>query len=107
MAEDPATKIEYCSSKMVIRPPIPEAAEVPNVSVKQLSKFPCQRVPETPSWRSKHMMKKTFPAARGGLGAISPCVSLLGREFHGAECCLPALAPDSLGLREPGVGRVA
>ena len=106
MAEDPATKIEYCSSKMMIRPLISEAAESPDLGVKQLSKFPCQRVPEPSSLRPKHMMKMTFPAARGGLGAISPCVTLLGREFHGAECCVGSLAADSLGA-EPGVGRVA
>ena len=91
---------------MMIRRLISEAAESPDLSVKQLSKFPCQGVQEMSSLRPKHLIKMTFPAARGGLGAISPWVSLLGREFHGAGCCVGSLAADNLGA-EPGVGRVA
>ena len=105
MAEDPATKIEYCSSKM-IRPLISEAAESPDLSVKQLSKFPCQRVQEVSDMHSKPMIKIAFSATSGGLGAISPCVSLFGREFHGAGCCVRSPAADNLGA-EPGVGRAA
>jgi len=81
----------------------------PNLSVKQLSKFLCRRVPEPSSLSPEHMIKMTFPAARGGLGAISPCVSLLGREFGAAGaagCCVGSLAADSVGA-EPGVRRVA
>ena len=47
MAEDPATKIEYCSSKMMIRRLIAGAADFPGLECQAIVKIPLPARPGT------------------------------------------------------------
>ena len=87
---------------MLIHPLSRKQPMFPNVSVKQLSKSPCQRVRETSGPSCKGMIKMGFLTAPGGLGAVSPCVSLFGREFRGAQSVASALSPPIVLARNPG-----